>query len=166
MLLLLLMMMLLLLLLMMLLFVCFVDDVVVCLFVCLFVCSPGPSTFQWWGRFVLSTWGVVWHWLESVGSMPRRHERDVQDVMKQIARELRAARDASLDHGPTTLQARAQALRDISGLCRRGLVRMAISALERGLERSMFARMRQSQAVQDILTYLAIVMPRIENNLQ
>ena len=30
---------------------------------------------------------------------------------------------------------------------------MAISALERGLERSLFARMRQSQAVQDILTY-------------
>ena len=102
---------------------------------------------------MLSTWGVVLHWIDSVGSMPRRHERDVQDVMKQIARELRAASDASLDHGPTTLQAHAQALRDISGLCRRGLMRMAISALERGLERSLFARMRQSQAVQDILTY-------------
>lgn len=85
------------------------------------------------------------------GAMPRRHERDVHDIMRQISRDLRAASDESLNYEGTSFQRRAQVLRDMSGLCRKGLLRMAIAALEHGVNRRLFARMRQSDAVQDIL---------------
>ena len=83
--------------------------------------------------------------------MPRRHDRDTHDIMRQISRDLRAASDESLNHEPTSFQRRAQVLRDLSGLCRKGLLRMAIAALENGVDRRLFARMRQSTAVQNIL---------------
>ena len=104
---------------------------------------------SWWGCFKLSTWGSVLSFL--CCGMPRRHDRDTHDIMRQISRDLRAASDEALDFEGTSFQRRAQVLRDLSGLCRKGLLRMAIAALENGVDRRLFARMRQSAAVQNLL---------------
>ena len=123
--------------------------------------APAQVSYQWRGRYVPSTWGfcfahrgeVLTPWCGIVvGVMPRRHVRDIQDDMKHISRQLRTASEASLGFEPTSFERRAQILRDLSGLCRRGMLRMSLSALEQGINKNLLSRIRESAQVQNLLS--------------
>ena len=71
--------------------------------------------------------------------------------MKKLARKLRAAADEALSWEGSSFDQYAQFLRDISGLCRKGMLRLAWNSIERGVQQNTIERLKEHPQVEKFL---------------
>ena len=79
------------------------------------------------------------------------HEKHMRDEMRKLARKLRAAAEESLSYEGTSFKQYAQFLRDVSGLCRKGMLRLAWNSIERGVQQSTIERLKEHPQVEKFL---------------
>ena len=71
--------------------------------------------------------------------------------MKKLSRKLRAAADAAASYEPSSFQKHAQFLRDLSGLCRKGLLRLAWNSSEKRVEQQTLDNLKAHPDVERFL---------------
>ena len=79
------------------------------------------------------------------------HEKHVRAELKNVARKLRAAAEEALSWEGSSFKKYAQFLRDISGLCRKGMLRLAWNSIERGVQQSTIERLKEHPQVEKFL---------------
>lgn len=79
------------------------------------------------------------------------HEEHVRNEMKKLSRKLRAAADAAASYEPSSFQKHAQFLRDLSGLCRKGLLRLAWNSSEKRVEQQTLDNLKAHPDVERFL---------------
>ena len=79
------------------------------------------------------------------------HEKRVRSELKKVARQLRSASEDALSHEGSSFEKHSRYLRDLSGLCRRGLLRLAWNSLERRVEQQVLNDLRVHPAVEQFL---------------
>jgi len=62
------------------------------------------------------------------------HDKHVRNEMKKLSRKLRAAAEEAASYEASSFEKHAQFLRDLSGLCRKGLLRLAWNSIEKRVE--------------------------------
>ena len=70
------------------------------------------------------------------------HEKHVRNEMKKLARKLRAAAEEAASFEASSFEKHAQFLRDLSGLCRKGLLRLAWNSIEKRVEQRTLQNLR------------------------
>lgn len=86
------------------------------------------------------------------------HDKHVRNELKRLARQLRAASDEAASYEPSSFEKRSQLLRDLSGLCRKGMLRLAWCSVERQVEQRTLERLRAHPQVENFLN-MAREMP-------
>lgn len=71
--------------------------------------------------------------------------------MKKLARKLRASADEAAGYEASSFEKHAQFLRDISGLCRRGLLRLAWNSVEKRVEQQTLESLKRRPQVEGFL---------------
>ena len=92
------------------------------------------------------------------------HEKKIRFEMMKLSRKLRAAAEEALSYEPTALQKHANLMRDLSGLCRKGILRLAWTSLERQVDQATLDRLKDLPQVEHFLK-LAKELPldKLEN---
>ena len=76
------------------------------------------------------------------------HDKHLRNEMKKLSRKLRAAADEAAGHEASSFEKHAQFLRDISGLCRRGLLRLAWNSVEKRVEQQTLESLKRHPHIQ------------------
>ena len=77
----------------------------------------------------------------------------MRNELKKLARQLKGAAEEALGYEGSSFEKHSKYLRDLSGLCRRGLLRLAWNSLERQVEQSVLNDLRVHPAVEQFLNF-------------
>lgn len=93
------------------------------------------------------------------------HEKHVRNEMKKLARKLRAAAEEAASFEASSFEKHAQFLRDSSGLCRKGLVRLAWNSIEKKVGQRALQNLRDHPDVARFLQMARECPPEQLENL-